>query len=58
MNEQKVQVLKSIGFPIKVLACTDKAAGLENMSRSAFVVQALVEFIKNHELEKKTGIKI
>lgn len=58
MNEQKVQVLKSIGFPIKVLSCTDKAASLDNISRSAFVVQAVVEYIKRHNLEEKTGIKI
>ena len=58
MNEQKVQVLKSIGFPLKVLSCIDKAAALEQISRSAFVVKAVSEFIKNNGLEERTGIKI
>lgn len=58
MIEEKGQILKSIGFPIAVLACTDKAAALLNTSRSALVIRALREFIKNHELEKETGIKI
>lgn len=58
MDEQKLQVLRTIGFPIKVLTCIDKAASIEKNSRSAFVVQAVIEFIKNHDLEKKTGMKI
>ena len=58
MIEEKGQMLKSIGFPVKVLACTDAAATLLNTSRSALVIRALREFIKNHELEKKTGITI
>lgn len=58
MYEQKVQVLKSIGFPIKVLACIDKAASIENSSRSAFVVNAVIDFIKKNKWEEKTQIKI
>lgn len=58
MSEQRVQVLKSIGFPIKILSCADKAANLENLSRSAFVVRAVAEYIKKHDLEAKTGMKI
>lgn len=58
MNEQKMQVLKTIGFPLDVLTCTDKAATLEGLSRSAFVVAAVKEYIKNHSYEKKTGTKI
>ena len=57
--EEKGQLLKSVGFPIKILALTDKAAEtIYNTSRSALVVRALREFIKNHDLEKKTGITI
>lgn len=57
--EEKGQILKSVGFPIKILALTDKAAEtIYNTSRSALVVRALREFIKNHDLEKKTGITI
>ncbi len=57
--EEKGQLLKSIGFPIKVLACTDKAAKeIYSTSRSALVVRALREFIKKNGLEEKTGIKI
>lgn len=53
------QVLKSIGFPAKVLACTDAAAAnIYRTSRSALVIRALREFIKNNNLEEKTGIKI
>ena len=57
--EETGQMLKSIGFPVKVLACTDAAAStIYKTSRSALVIKALREFIKNHNLEEKTGIKI
>ena len=58
MNEQKMQVLKTIGFPLEVLNCVDKSANLEGLSRSAFVVTAVREYIKTHQYEKKTGTKI
>ena len=57
--EEKGQLLKSIGFPIKLLACIDKAAAtIYRTSRSALVVKATKEFVKNHNLEKKTKIDI
>ena len=57
--EEIGQILKSIGFPIRVLSCTDKAAAdIYKSSRSTIVVRAMREFIKNHNLEEKTGIKI
>lgn len=58
MIEEKGQILKSIGFPIAVLTCVDRAATQEGISRSAFVVKAVKAFIKNYDLEKKTGISI
>ena len=58
-GEEKGQTLKTIGFHVKVLACTDAAASnIYKTSRSALVIKALREFIKNHNLEEKTGIKI
>ena len=56
--EQRVLVLKSIGFPLEVLNCIDKSASIEGLSRSAFVVSAVKEYIIKHEYEQKTGIKI
>ena len=57
--EEKGQILKSIGFPLKILACIDNAAGtIYHTSRSALVIRALREFIKTHDLEKQTGMKI
>ncbi len=53
-----MQVLKTIGFPLEVLNCVDKSASLEGLSRSAFVVAAVKEYIKTHQYEKKTGTKI
>lgn len=58
MIEEKGQMIKSIGFPISVLACTDKAAEILKISRSALTIRALREYIKNHNLEERTGIKI
>ena len=58
MIEEKGQMIKSIGFPVSVLACTDKAAELLKISRSALTIKALREYIKNHDLEEKTGIRI
>lgn len=53
--EEIGQILKSIGFHIRVLSCTDKAtAGIYKSSRLAFVVRAMRKFIKNHNLEEKT----
>lgn len=51
-------MIKSIGFPVSVLACTDKAAEIFKTSRSALTIKALKEYIKNHNLEEKTGIRI
>ncbi len=58
MIEEKGQMIKSIGFPVSVLACTDKAAEIFKTSRSALTIKALKEYIKNHNLEEKTGIRI
>ncbi len=46
------KVLKSIGFPIKMLKIIDSYAGRENISRSDVVRRGMSEFIKRHELEK------
>lgn len=58
MEEEKGQFLKSIGFPIPVLRCIDKYAFVKGYSRSALVVIALREYIKNHKLETVTKIKV
>lgn len=50
MNEK---VLKSIGFPLKMLAVIDKYAGQNGLSRSDVVRVACDEFIKKHKLEEK-----
>ncbi len=48
MNEK---ILKSIGFPLKMLVVIDKYAHDEGMSRSDVVRIACDEFIKKHDLE-------
>ncbi len=58
MEEEKGQLLKSIGFPIPVLRCIDKYASIKGFSRSGLVVMALREYIKNHNLENVTEIKV
>lgn len=50
MNEK---ILKSIGFPLKMLNIIDAYAGQEGLSRSDIVRQAVEEFIAKHKLDKK-----
>ena len=51
MTEFNGQILKSIGFPYKMLHIIDTYAGKLNLSRSDVVWQGMNEFIKNHKLE-------
>ena len=46
------KILKSIGFPIKMLRLIDTYAYKQGLSRSGLVVQVMSEFIKKHKLEK------
>lgn len=46
------KILKSIGFPIKMLRIIDTYAYQQGLSRSALVVQVMNEFIRKHKLEK------
>lgn len=60
MVESSGQLLKSIGFPIPVLDCVDKYVAIKGkpMSRSSLVITAVKEYIKKHNLEEITKIKI
>lgn len=60
MAENSGQLLKSIGFPIPVLDCVDKYVAIKGkpMSRSSLVITAVKEYIKKHNLEEITKIKI
>lgn len=49
MSNEKV--LKSIGFPLKMLAIIDKYANANELSRSDVVRIACDEFIKKNKLE-------
>lgn len=52
--EEIGQILKSIGFPIRVLSCTDKAAAdIYKSSRSALVVRAMRNLSKTTIQKKK-----
>lgn len=46
------KILRSIGFPIKMLRIIDTYAYKQGLSRSGLVVQVMSEFIKKHKLEK------
>ncbi len=54
MNDK---ILKSIGFPIRMLNIIDIYACQQGLSRSAFVVRVMDEFIKKHNLEKLVDTK-
>lgn len=49
-------ILKSIGFPIDILECIDESAKIENLSRSAFVVNAVREYLIAKGYDKQTDI--
>lgn len=54
MNDK---ILKSIGFPIRMLNIIDIYACKQGLSRSAFVIKVMDEFIKTHNLEKLVDTK-
>lgn len=54
MNDK---ILKSIGFPIRMLNIIDIYACKQGLSRSALVVKVMDEFIKTNDLEKLIDIK-
>lgn len=51
-EEMNEKVLKSIGFPLKMLNIIDKYAAQERISRSDAVRRGMEEFIVKHKLEK------
>ncbi len=57
-EEFKGQMLKSIGFPPRVLSIIDAYAKLKNNSRSKQVVLILREYIKKNNIEELIGIKL
>jgi metal-responsive CopG/Arc/MetJ family transcriptional regulator len=50
--DDNVQVSKSIGFPLSLLAIIDTYCRLKGFSRTKIVIDALREYIKNHNVEK------
>ena len=48
MNEK---ILKTIGFPLKMLNIIDEYAFKNRLSRTSVVVNAVQEYIENHGLE-------
>lgn len=50
--DNDVQVSKSVGFPLSLLAIIDAYGRLKHFSRTKIVIDALREYVKNHKIEE------